>query len=116
AGEQARDSAARASRQAPGAWLLPEVIKGVFGQCFDMNRQGWSGQVHLPLSRFRDASAHFTFYLWRGKWEALVRASRRDADGGGAQVAEVVEDLSRDRVDVERRASGDSEVGHTEDV
>ena len=81
-----------------------------------MNGERRTGQIDAPAACFLDAAANFAFDLRGGEGKSLVRAACAYAEGVGLTVAEVVEDLAGDRIHIQGRAPGTSEIRHAENL
>ena len=114
AGQQARHAAAGSDRQAAGPALLAEGVERFMGQRFDADRELRIAEIDEPVPRLLDAPADLALDLRGAQRKALVGALGGHAEGGGILGTEVVQDLGRDRVHVERRASRPREVADAE--
>ena len=113
-GQQRHDAPAHAGRHPTRPGLLPEVVKRLAGERFDVDRELRIVEIDCPAFRFLDSPPDFTFDLWGREREPLVGTSCRHSERGDAQIAEIREDGVRDAVDVEWNQGRTREIGDAE--
>jgi hypothetical protein len=112
--QQADHLAARAGRETAGAAVLAEEVERLVAQRFEMDGQLGMREVDRPAAGLLDPATHLALDFRRGERKPLVRAPRRDPERPALLIAEILQDVRRHRLDLQRRAPRFREVADPE--